>query len=240
MWLCFGSGMDRRRTDRRRALTLAGLLVAYSATAGLRIPGRRHPLVQAAVGTALAALVRAQPGLVGPALRSGVRTGLTAAAVVAAAVAASTAVPAVRAGMAARVLPRPAWQWLARDIPVGTVWAEETAYRAALGTVAASAFGPRRGRLLTALAFGLSHIVDARGAGEPVVGTVLVTGLAGWVFGLLADRSGSLAAPLLAHLAVNEAGAVAALMVQRRQGHSRGPLRRPPRGSRWFRGPSIV
>ena len=225
MWLCLGSGMHRRRTDARRALTLAGLLVAYSATAGLAIPGRRHPLVQAAVGTALAALVRARLGLAGPALRSGVRTGLTATAVVAAGVAASTAVPAVRTGMAARALPRPAWRWLARDIPVGTVWAgEETAYRAALGTVAASAFGPRRGRLLTALAFGLSHIVDARGAGEPVVGTVVVTGLAGWVFGLLADWSGSLAAPLLAHLAVNEAGAVAALMVQRRSAVERAQM----------------
>ena len=153
------------------------------------------------------------------------RTGLTAAAVVSAGVAASTAVPAVRAGMAARALPRPAWQWLARDIPLGTVWAEETAYRAALGTVAASALGPRRGRLLCAVAFGLSHIVDARGAGEPVVGTVVVTGLAGWVLGLLADRSGSLAAPLLAHLAVNEAGAVAALMVQRGAAWRRGICR---------------
>ena len=45
--------------------------------------------------------------------------------------------------------------------------------------------------------------------------TVLVTGLAGWVFGWLYERSGSLIAPMLAHLAVNEAGAVAALAVQR-------------------------
>jgi len=43
-----------------------------------------------------------------------------------------------------------------------------------------------------------------------------VTGVAGWVFGWLAERSGSVLAPMLAHLAVNEAGAVAALAVQRR------------------------
>ena len=43
--------------------------------------------------------------------------------------------------------------------------------------------------------------------------TVLVTGVAGWFFGWLAERSGSLAAPMLAHLAINEAGAVAALVV---------------------------
>jgi len=39
--------------------------------------------------------------------------------------------------------------------------------------------------------------------------------VAGWVFGWLAERSGSVLAPMLAHLAVNEAGAAAALAVQR-------------------------
>jgi uncharacterized protein len=43
-----------------------------------------------------------------------------------------------------------------------------------------------------------------------------VTGVAGWLFARLFERSGSLAAPMLAHLAVNQAGAVAALLVQRR------------------------
>jgi membrane protease YdiL (CAAX protease family) len=47
-----------------------------------------------------------------------------------------------------------------------------------------------------------------------VLGTVLATGVAGWMFGLLFERSGSLTAPMLAHLAVNEAGAIAALCVQ--------------------------
>ncbi|WP_138021705.1 CPBP family intramembrane glutamic endopeptidase, partial [Mycobacterium tuberculosis] len=56
--------------------------------------------------------------------------------------------------------------------------------------------------------------------GEPLVLTVLATGIAGWMFGWLADRSGSLAAPLLTHLAINEAGAVAAVLVQRRSGIS--------------------
>jgi len=47
---------------------------------------------------------------------------------------------------------------------------------------------------------------------------VVVTGAAGWVFGALAERSGSLAAPMLTHLAINEAGALAALRVQSRKG----------------------
>jgi membrane protease YdiL (CAAX protease family) len=48
-----------------------------------------------------------------------------------------------------------------------------------------------------------------------VLPTVLVTGVAGWVFALLRERSGSLLAPMLAHLAINEAGAIAAISVQR-------------------------
>ncbi|CAN5709460.1 CPBP family intramembrane metalloprotease [soil metagenome] len=201
-----------RSTDRLRALALAAGLVGWSATAGLAIPGRRHPVVLAGLGTALALAC----GVRTPRLRDGLTLGAAAASVVGAAVALSTAVTPVRKAMAQRDLPQPAWKWLAVDIPVGTVWAEETAYRGALATVAADAFGVRTGRLAQAAAFGLSHVVDARAAGEPVVGTVLVNGVAGWVFALLAERSGSLLAPALAHLAVNEAGAVAALLVQRR------------------------
>ncbi|PRC50346.1 CPBP family intramembrane metalloprotease, partial [Mycobacterium sp. ITM-2017-0098] len=77
------------------------------------------------------------------------------------------------------------------------------------------AFGDSAGRLFTAAVFGLSHVPDARAGGQSVPGTVLVTGAAGWVFSWLYAKSGSLAAPLLAHLAVNEAGAMAALAVQR-------------------------
>ncbi len=197
-------------------MALAGALVGHSATAGLAIPGRRHPLVQAALGTALAALTRAPLGLRGAPAQSGLKLGMVSAAAVAAGVSVTTAVPAVRAAMRARTVPTPGWKWLTVEIPLGTVWSEEMMYRGALGTVAADAFGAGPGRLLQAAAFGLSHIVDARATGEPVVGTVLVTGAAGWLFGWLAGRSGSVLAPALAHLAINEAGAVAALAVQRR------------------------
>ena len=125
------------------------------------------------------------------------------------------ALPQVRAAMAGRALPARPVHWLGVEIPFGTVWSEETAFRGALATAAADAFGPAGGRLLQAATFGLTHIPDARGTGEPVLPTVAATGLAGWVFGLLAERSGSLLAPMLAHLAINEAGAIAALAVQR-------------------------
>jgi uncharacterized protein len=177
---------------------------------------RWRPVVRAMVGTGLAVAVRAPLGLRPPRLRSGLRLGSAAAGVVAAGVAATTAVPRVRTTMNDRDLPAGAARWLAFDIPLGTVWTEETVFRGLLQTLAVRAIGPTGGLLLQAAAFGLWHIPDAKKTGQPIVGTVLVTGLAGWVFGWLAERSGSVLAPVLAHLAINEAGAVAALVVQRR------------------------
>jgi membrane protease YdiL (CAAX protease family) len=204
-----------------RAVGLAAALVGWSFTAGLEQPWRRHPVVQAGYGTALAAIARAPLGLRPPAVGSGLRLGLAAAGAVAAGVAVGAAVPAVRTAMLERDLPARPGHWLTVEIPLGTVWSEETAFRGALARLAAEAFGVSGGRLLQALTFGMSHIPDARWTGEPILGTVAVTGLAGWVFALLAERSGSLAAPMLAHLAVNEAGAIAALAAQRR---ARSPL----------------
>ena len=196
-----------------QALGLAAALVLDSA-----LPSRRHPLTQALLASALVAITKAPLGFRPPALCSGLRVGSATACVVTVAVAAGSALPRVRTAMADRTPPASPAMWLALQIPVGTVWPEEAAYRAALATLAADGFGRRTGRLVQAIAFGLSHIPDARAAGEPVAGTVVVTAAAGWVFGILAERSGSLAAPLLTHLAINEAGALAALRVQSRKG----------------------
>jgi uncharacterized protein len=194
---------------------LATALVGWSFISP-RLPGAWRVAVQAALGGLLVLVTRAPLGLCPPRLWAGLRLGSAAGVVAATAVAATTLVPPVRVSMAARVLPASAPSWLALRIPIGTVWAEEAAFRAALATAGAGAFGKTGGRLLQAAAFGLSHIADARATGEPVVATVLVTGIGGWVFGWLAERSGSLAAPMLVHLAINEAGAVGALTMQRR------------------------
>ncbi len=203
--------MSDKMIRRLQALGLAVGLVAWSA-----LPGRRHPVTQATLAAALVAITKAPVGLRPPALWAGLRRGSAAASVVAVAVAASSAIPRVRTAMADRTPPAAPATWLALRIPVGTVWSEEAAYRGALATLAADGFGPRTGRLVQAAAFGLSHIADARATGEPMIGTVVATGAAGWVFAWLAERSGSLVAPMLTHLAINEAGAVAALVVQRR------------------------
>jgi membrane protease YdiL (CAAX protease family) len=199
-----------------QALSLAAGLVVWSL-----LPIRRGPLTQAVLATGLAVITKAPLGLRPPAVWAGLRVGAVAASTVVLAVAAATAIRPVRSAMAQRRTPASRVTWLAFRIPVGTVWSEETAYRGALATLAARGFGPRLGRLMQATAFGLSHIADARSTGEPMVGTVVVTGVAGWVFGLLAEKSGSLAAPMLMHLALNEAGAAAALAVRSRKGHQR-------------------
>jgi uncharacterized protein len=206
--------MPDRRFRRPWALSLAAALVGWSFVSP-RLPGAWRVTLQAGVAALLVLVTRAPLGLRPPRLWAGVRLGSAAGVAAASATAATTSVPLVRLSMAVREPPASVPDWLLLRIPVGTVWAEEAAFRAALATAGSKAFGKRGGRLLQAAAFGLSHIADARATGEPVVATVLVTGIAGWLFGWLADRSGSLAAPMLAHLAINEAGAIAALTVRR-------------------------
>lgn len=211
---------------RIRAVALAAGLVTWNGLVDPRLPDRWQPLVRAVLGSALLLGTGARPGLRPPAVWSGLRLGAAAATAVSAGVAATSTVPLVRTGMREKVLPGGPGRWLALRIPLGTVWPEEAAFRGALGKVGADAFGPAGGQALQAAAFGLSHVADARAAGQPVIPTVLVTGAAGWAFGWLAQRSASLAAPMLAHLAINEAGALAALAYQA------APAARPPRGSR--------
>jgi len=201
--------------SRIRTLSLAAVLVGWSGVVAPRLPSRWKVPLHAALAGVLVAATDAPLGLRPPHLWRGLRTGLAVAGAASAAVASSTAVPAVRTGMRRREPPTHAASWTLVQIPIGTVWAEEAAFRGALGTMAARAFGPRLGRIVAATSFGLAHVADARGAGEPVGLVVLATGVAGWAFGWLHDRSGSLAAPMLAHLAINEAGAVAALAVSR-------------------------
>ncbi|MCA2320897.1 CPBP family intramembrane metalloprotease [Mycobacterium intracellulare] len=211
--------MPARRSRQAYALSLAAALVGWS-FAGPRLPARWWMALQAGLGGALVLVTRAPLGLGPPRLWAGLRLGSAVAFSAASTVAATTRLPPVRQSMAVREPPASAPDWLLVRIPVGTVWSEESAFRGALATASSAAFGRRGGRVLQATAFGLSHIPDARATGEPVAATVLVTGIGGWLFGWLADRTGSLAAPMLAHLAINEAGAIAVLAAR-----SRGPVR---------------
>lgn len=215
------------RRNRSRAILLAVGLVAWNASVGPALSPRTRTLVHAGLVTVLAHRAGATPGLSPRAVRRGATWGLPVAATAAAAVAVSARITPVRRAMAERQLPAPVGEWLLAHIPVGTVYGEEMAYRAVLGPLAENAFGPHRGRLVQAAAFGLSHVADARATGEPVAATVAVTGAAGWGFGWLHARSGSVIAPMLAHLALNEAGAIMAWHVQRRRATADGRLPDP-------------
>jgi uncharacterized protein len=205
--------MRHSGSQRIAAVGLAAGLVGWSFV-GPRIAARARVPLQAGLGGVLVVVSRRPVGLRPPQLWAGVRLGLTAGSVAAAAVLAATSVPAVRLSMARRELPASPSTWLAVQIPLGTVWSEEATFRAALATVAGRAYGGFGGRLLQSVAFGLSHIADARSTGQPVLPIVLATAAAGWVFGWLAETSGSLTAPMLAHLAINESAAAAALAIQ--------------------------
>jgi uncharacterized protein len=200
---------------RLQPLGLAAALVGWSFVSS-RMPARSRVPLQAGLAGLLVLLTGAPLGLCPPRLWAGARLGLAVGSGAVTAVVATTSIPAVRVSMAKRELPASASCWLALQIPLGTVWAEEAAFRAALAAVAGRAYGASGGRLLQAVAFGLSHIANARATGEPALPTVLATGGAGWIFGWLAEHSGSLSAPMLAHLAINESAAAAALAIQRR------------------------
>lgn len=203
------------RFRRARALCLAAALVGWS-FASPRLPAGWRVALQAGLGGLLVLVTRVPLGLSPPRLWAGLRLGSLTGVAAVGAIAATTVLPPVRRSMAVRDLPAPVSAWLLVRIPLGTIWAEESAFRAALAGSGSVAFGTDGGRLLQAATFGLTHIADARATGEPVAATVLVTAVGGWLFGWLAHRSGSLAAPMLVHLAINEAGAIAALTVQRR------------------------
>jgi uncharacterized protein len=212
--------MQHNDFRRMHALGFAAGLIGWSFV-GPRLPAWGRLLLQVGLAGLLVRLTRAPLGLRPPRLWAGLRLGVAAGLAAATGVLASTSVPAMRLSMAERELPASPLPWLAVQIPLGTVWGEEAAFRAALAAVAGRGYGAPGGQLLQAVAFGLSHIADARATGEPVLPTVLVTGCAGWVFGWLAEHSSSLSAPMLAHLAINESAAVAALTIQRRSSASR-------------------
>ncbi|CKN03807.1 Caax amino protease family protein [Mycobacterium tuberculosis] len=151
--------------SRLRALSLAAGLVGWSLVSP-RLPAPWRIPLQAGLGSVLVLVTRATMGLWPPRLWAGLRLGWAAGAAAATAIAATTPVPMVRLSMSARELPASVPVWLVWHIPGGTVWAEEAAFRGALATIGARAFGRSGGRILQAGAFGLSHIADARATGS--------------------------------------------------------------------------
>jgi membrane protease YdiL (CAAX protease family) len=126
-----------------------------------------------------------------------------------------------------------AYQVLLR-IPVGTVAWEEIAFRgvlqAALRRVLAEPAATAVGSAVfglwhirpTAEALAVNHLAAGRGARIGAVTAVAAgTAGAGALLSLLRERSGSLAAPVLLHLAANCAGPLASTLAPRLSGQAR-------------------
>jgi membrane protease YdiL (CAAX protease family) len=155
---------------------------------------------------------------------SGLRAGLAVAAVVAAVIALLAAVPATRSFFAndQTVTAASATErWLNPLvlIPLGTVVFEETIFRGVLLGVLLRVTSTRRAVVASAVVFGCWHVPSALAhVSGPVIGvaavlgTVVVTAVAGVVFAILRVWSGSLIAPICAHIATNSFAFVGALV----------------------------
>jgi membrane protease YdiL (CAAX protease family) len=219
---------------------LVVLLAVWNNVVVPRLPGRPG-VYEGANGTATAVLLGvagaaglspAELGLARDRLRAGAAWGAAAAAVVASGLAAGLAVPSLRpllrdARVAGLDDGAVAYRALVR-IPVGTVLWEEVAFRGVL-LAALSRLLPRAGAVgVSAAVFGLWHVRPTLGAlaandlaDGPLAraGAVLLaclgTAAAGGLFAELRERSDSLIAPALLHLATNSLGLLAAAAAHR-------------------------
>lgn len=240
-------GRDRTwRRDAAFAAVSGTVLALYNNAVGsLAWHQRRYPVANAcAAGVALAAaaasgLTAADLGLGRDRLPAGLRLGAGVAAPVLAGWLVTALVPVTRPVLrdqriAALDGRQAAYQALVR-IPVGTVLWEEAAFRGVL-QAALTRVLPRPAAIAVASGvFGIWHIrptiealqvnrlADGRAArAASVSAAVVATAAGGGLLAWLRTRSGSLAAPVLLHLATNCPGPLAAWAVARRAGRRPG------------------
>lgn len=212
------AGVPRRTSG--ALVALVAWLAATNVARSLVVPDGVHLAWNLMIGAGAAligwwaAMGWDELGLARADLGAGLRWGLGALAVI--------SVPLV----AARLLPA-GEEWFADGradlgvggmlvralvvIPVGTVLVEELAFRGVLHGLLRRRLDVRPALLVGAALFGLWHLTPtltgALDAGDPAlgvtVGTVAATTVAGIGFGWLRVRSGSLLAPILAHIATN-------------------------------------
>jgi uncharacterized protein len=233
-----GLGSQRRR-DVGFAVASCVVLAAYNNVAGM-LPWhrRRYTLLNVcATGAALAAaaasgLTATDLGLGREELAPGLRLGSAAATATAGGWVLIAAVPATRpalrddriAGLSGREV---AYQALVR-IPLGTVLWEETAFRGVLQAALVRIMPASAAVAVTSGVFGIWHIAPtaaalringlAGGRGRMLAGVsagVAATAAGGVLLSWLRTRSGSLAAPILLHVATNSLGALAAWAIAR-------------------------
>jgi uncharacterized protein len=230
---------SQRQRDVGFAVASCVVLAVYNNVSGmLSWHRRRYTLLNVcATGAALAAaaasgLAATDLGLGCEELAPGLRLGSAAAAATAGGWVLIAAVPATRpalrddriAGLSGREV---AYQALVR-IPLGTVLWEETAFRGVLQAALGRVMPASAAVAVTSGVFGIWHIAPtaaalringlAAGPGRMLAGVsagVAATAAGGVLLSWLRTRSGSLAAPIMLHLATNCGGALAAWAVAR-------------------------
>jgi uncharacterized protein len=233
------SAPGSRGADAGFAIASCAVLAAYNNVVGMQPWHRRwYTAVNVcATGAALSAaaasgLTAAEMGLGREELRPGLRLGSRLAAATAGGWPVIAAVPATRpvlgderiAGLSGREL---AYQVLVR-IPFGTVLWEETAFRGMLQAALRRVMPAGAAVAVTSGVFGIWHVRPTIGAlranglaGGPgktlaaVTAGVAATTAAGVLLSWLRTRSGSLAAPVLLHLAANCTGPLASCAIAR-------------------------
>jgi membrane protease YdiL (CAAX protease family) len=202
-------------TRSRSALVLLiGVLGVYVVVRRVAIPddadfGANLAMTVVVAGLAAAAgLSAADVGLSRDTAAAGLRLGAVCVAVIAAVLLLAFAVPLTRglfdderADVGALEMAYVA----AIRIPLGTVLFEELVFRGVLLALLRREMATAAAVVWSAVLFGLWHVpslVGDGGAGQ-LVGTVVVTTLAGLGFGWLRVRSDSLLAPILAHVGTN-------------------------------------
>lgn len=207
----------RGRLGTRAALvTTLGVLAGFHELRRLAIPDRFHFAANTAmVGVvsvvALAsALTTEELGLTRAALPKGLRYGAVAATAVGALVATAVLVgvdPTGTINDRAALGGREMLFQVFAEIPIATVLFEELAFRGVVAGLLSRITTPGLVLAWSSLAFGLWHVspnqfTSLADAGSALA-TVAGTAVAGAAFLLLRRRSGSLAAPMLAHWGTN-------------------------------------
>lgn len=220
--------------------TRAALVVTLVLTAAVNVvrsewvPDLFDPWITIALGVAIAGVALAasmtadELGLARSSVGSGLRWGLGVVAVIAVGLAIAVLVPGLndlldddRADIALRSM---LWRVLV-VIPVATVLVEELLFRGVLLGLLQRLLSPVRALVTCAVVFGLWHLLPVwrgGGAGDlaggsigAVAGTFVATFVAGLGFGWLRQRSGSLVAPICAHIGTNSLTFAAAWLVAR-------------------------
>ncbi len=209
---------------------MLAVAVVWNLIGNLALPGAGYVPANLAVAAILVAGARwaglgwDELGLDRADLRRGAVIGVAAVAVVAVVIAVGLAIPAIESYFEDdRVADDSTFdRWFVPlvRIPLGTAVFEEVLFRSVLFAVALRLWGLRWAIASTSIVFGLWHVAPAweTSSGSPlatggaIVGTVLITTVAGVLFALLRVWSGSVLAPVLAHWATNSLSYAAALL----------------------------